>query len=388
MKSLLKIFSISAFLFFMSGTFVFAQYDYRHPLPEEKGVRPPHHAGMKPVAPQSLPNREDFERRLNDPDNRLSNLDLNNDGYVDFLRVVEVEEKGTHLVVIQAVIGDNLFQDVATVIVEGTNETSATVTIVGSRDIYGDNYVIVPTYVVRPVIFGWFWTPAYAVYHSAWYWGFYPSYYHRHLCWGYHTYHRHIHTWHTRHHNHCHFHRPKEYHHSAHHVEMHRGVGRNDYATHRPDAGYRKEPTPNRNLEARPVGGASNGTTVRPNATQQGRPAGSVSTSERNTNRTTNRTTTTKENGATRRPTATTLPARPTTSTTRSTSTTTTARPTTTTTRSTSSTTTARPSTSSTMRNTTTTTVRPTTTRSTSSTTTARQSTSSTTRNTLKTTSR
>ena len=65
MKSLLKIFSISAFLFFMSGTFVFAQYDYRHPLPEEKGVRPPHHAGMKPVAPQSLPNREDFERRLN-----------------------------------------------------------------------------------------------------------------------------------------------------------------------------------------------------------------------------------------------------------------------------------------------------------------------------------
>ncbi len=50
-------------------------------------------------------NIEDFERRLNDPENRISNLDLNNDGYVDFLRVVEVEEKGTHLIVIQAVIG-------------------------------------------------------------------------------------------------------------------------------------------------------------------------------------------------------------------------------------------------------------------------------------------
>ena len=42
-------------------------------------------------------NLEDFEHRLNDPENRISNLDLNNDGYVDFLRVVEVEEKGTHL---------------------------------------------------------------------------------------------------------------------------------------------------------------------------------------------------------------------------------------------------------------------------------------------------
>jgi hypothetical protein len=282
-------------------------------------------------------NIEDFERRLNDPDNRLSNLDLNNDGYVDFLRVVEVEEKGTHLVVIQAVIGDNLFQDVATVIVEGENETSATVTIVGSRDIYGDNYVIVPKYVVRPVIFGWFWTPTYVVYHSGWYWGFYPSYYHSHLCWGYHTYHRHMHRWHTHYHNHCHFHRPKEYHHSAHHVEMHRGVGRNDYVTHRPNAGYRKEPTPNRNLEARPVGGATN---------DGRRPAGSMSTSNRTTGARSTSTTARPTTNATRRSTATTLPARPTTSTTRpttsttrSTTTTTTARPTTSTTRSTSTTT-------------------------------------------------
>jgi hypothetical protein len=83
-------------------------------------------------------NVEDFERRLNDPDNRISNLDLNNDGYVDFLRVVEVEEKGTHLLVIQAVIGQDLYQDVASVIVEGENRTTATVTIVGNRDIYGN----------------------------------------------------------------------------------------------------------------------------------------------------------------------------------------------------------------------------------------------------------
>ena len=211
---------------------------------------------------------EDFERRLNDPENRISNLDLNNDGYVDFLRVVEVEEKGTHLIVIQAVIGQDLYQDVASVIVEGENQTSATVTIVGNRDIYGENYVIVPRYVVRPVIFDWLWLPTYAVYRSVWYWDYYPHYYHHYTCLGYHSYHRHIKVWHTHHHHHCDFHRPVDYHHNTHYVELHRTVTRNDYATHRPNQGYRSEPAPNRNLEARPA--------------TQNRQAGSLSTSANN----------------------------------------------------------------------------------------------------------
>lgn len=235
-------------------------------------------------------NVEDFERRLNDPENRISNLDLNNDGYVDFLRVVEVEEKGTHLIVIQAVIGQDLYQDVASIIVEGESKTSATVTIVGNRDIYGDNYVIVPRYVVRPVIFDWFWLPTYVVYHSLWYWDYYPHYYHHHICLGYHSYHRHIHTWHTHHHHHCDFHRPTNYHHHNHHVEMHRSVTRNDYATHRPNQGYRAEPTPNSHVEARPV--------------TQGRPNGSLSTSPNNrVTRTATRTQSVVSTTATRRPT-------------------------------------------------------------------------------------
>ena len=227
-------------------------------------------------------NVEDFERRLNDPDNRISNLDLNNDGYVDFLRVVEVEEKGTHLIVIQAVIGQDLYQDVASVIVEGENKTSATVTIVGNRNIYGDNYVIVPRYVVRPVIFDWFWLPTYAVYRSVWYWDYYPHYYHRHICLGYHSYHRHIHVWHTNHHNHCEFHRPTHHEPKPHHVEMYRGVVRNDYATHRPNQGYRTEPTPNSHVEPRP---AATTIQARPSgqpavtSTNRGRQPGNVSTS-------------------------------------------------------------------------------------------------------------
>lgn len=313
-------------------------------------------------------NVEDFERRLNDPENRISNLDLNNDGYVDFLRVVEVEEKGTHLIVIQAVIGHDLYQDVASVIIEGETKTSATVTIIGNRDIYGDNYVIVPRYVVRPVIFDWFWLPTYVVYRSLWYWDYYPHYYHHYICLGYHSYHRHIHTWHS-HHHHCDFHRPVEYHHHNHHVEMHRTVARNDYATHRPNQGYRTEPTPNHHIEARP--------------TAQGRSAGSLSTSPNNnriersttriqsTTKSTHRpaTTTTSSASTSRRVTqtatttsasletrkSTTLPARPTASTTARKTTTITSRTSTVTPRtttSTSRTTSVRPSSTSSSRST------------------------------------
>ena len=49
-------------------------------------------------------NLEDFERNLNDPEIQISNLDLNEDGFVDYLRVVESTEDGLHLILIQAVL--------------------------------------------------------------------------------------------------------------------------------------------------------------------------------------------------------------------------------------------------------------------------------------------
>ncbi len=65
---------------------------------------------------------EDFERKLNDPELQISNLDLNGDGNVDYLRVVETSEKNTHLIAIQAVIDKDQFQDVATAEVEKTKK--------------------------------------------------------------------------------------------------------------------------------------------------------------------------------------------------------------------------------------------------------------------------
>ncbi|NOY50902.1 MAG: hypothetical protein GXO88_10125 [Chlorobi bacterium] len=121
---------------------------------------------------------EDFEKKLNDPELQISNLDLNGDGKVDYLRVVETSEKNTHLIAIQAVIGNDQFQDVATVEVEKDEKGETRVQVVGDVYMYGPNYIVQPVYVSPPVIFMFFWGPLYHPWHSPYYWGYYPPYYH------------------------------------------------------------------------------------------------------------------------------------------------------------------------------------------------------------------
>lgn len=56
---------------------------------------------------------EEFEQRVNDYNTGINNLDLNADGQVDYLRVIESAKGNTHLVVLQAVIGYDMYRDVA-----------------------------------------------------------------------------------------------------------------------------------------------------------------------------------------------------------------------------------------------------------------------------------
>lgn len=122
---------------------------------------------------------EDFERRLNDPDLKISNLDLNEDGYVDYLRVIEVSENGTHMVLVQAVIGEDQYQDVATIDLEKDDDSGETkVQVVGDVYVYGPDYVIEPVYSTPPVIYVYLWGPRYTAWYSPYYWGYYPTYYH------------------------------------------------------------------------------------------------------------------------------------------------------------------------------------------------------------------
>lgn len=120
---------------------------------------------------------EDFERRLNDPSAQISNLDLNNDNYVDYLRVVEVGESDVRVIVIQSVLGQDQFQDVATIELERHRNKTVQVQIVGNSYIYGPNYIFEPYYYSTPLFFDMFWLATYRPYYSPWYWGYYPTYY-------------------------------------------------------------------------------------------------------------------------------------------------------------------------------------------------------------------
>ena len=121
---------------------------------------------------------EEFEQKINDADSQISNLDLNNDGEVDYLKVVENYNRGVHTIVLQDVISRSESKNVATITVEKGNNDKASVVISGNPEIYGDNYEIEPVYLYVPPIFSIFWNPYYSCWRSPYYWGYYPHYYH------------------------------------------------------------------------------------------------------------------------------------------------------------------------------------------------------------------
>ncbi len=86
----------------------------------------------------------DLEKKINDPDMQVNNLDLNSDDEVDIVKIVEYDEDNTRLLVIQAVLGENDFQDVATIEIEKHGEDSISLQIVGDPDLYGPDYVLEP----------------------------------------------------------------------------------------------------------------------------------------------------------------------------------------------------------------------------------------------------
>lgn len=119
----------------------------------------------------------DFEYRLNDPNLQISNLDLNNDNEVDYLRVVEMVENGAHLVVLQAVLQQDVYQDVATIAVSRNKSTKVQIQIIGDPYMYGANYIYNPVYVVQPPLYSVFWGINYRPYRSYYGWNHYPTFY-------------------------------------------------------------------------------------------------------------------------------------------------------------------------------------------------------------------
>lgn len=203
-------------------------------------------------------NLEEFETMLNNPDSAFCNLDLNGDGQVDYLRVVETGEGNKRLIVLQAVLAKDIFQDVASIYVEKDEKDEVSVQVVGDEFVYGTNYVIEPIYVYRPVIYDWFWSPSWYAWHSPWYWGYWPGWWYTHACWAHDWYWHRCYAYHH-HHYYCSFRHAHHPHHGYH--ELHSGVSRREYAVAHPDRSFTQRNTGMTN--AREIRSSSSGVRAR-----------------------------------------------------------------------------------------------------------------------------
>ena len=120
-------------------------------------------------------NLEAFERALNSSGLGVNNLDLDGDGNVDFIRVVEEVADDAHLVVLQVPLGDDEFQDVATIEVEKAADDVPSMQVRGNEVIYGVHfYVVAPVHIHTWPIITWMYGPYYHPYRSVFYFGHYP----------------------------------------------------------------------------------------------------------------------------------------------------------------------------------------------------------------------
>ena len=92
---------------------------------------------------------EEFERLLNSADAKVNNLDLNGDGDIDYIKVIDRNEGNVHAFILQAIVSERESQDVAVIELEKLANGKAVLQITGDADVYGIETIIEPTEEVR-----------------------------------------------------------------------------------------------------------------------------------------------------------------------------------------------------------------------------------------------
>jgi hypothetical protein len=87
---------------------------------------------------------EEFEKLINEPENNITNMDLNDDKDVDYIRVTEKKDGDARIFILQAVIGDDDYTDVAIVALEKTGAETAELQVTGDEDIFGEEITLEP----------------------------------------------------------------------------------------------------------------------------------------------------------------------------------------------------------------------------------------------------
>ena len=87
---------------------------------------------------------EDFEKALNKENSNVNNLDLNEDGDIDYIRVVDNMDGEVHAIVLQVPISENESQDLAVIEIEKTGPEEAILQIIGDEEVYGETTIVEP----------------------------------------------------------------------------------------------------------------------------------------------------------------------------------------------------------------------------------------------------
>ena len=166
---------------------------------------------------QQASSPEEFEKLLNTEGNGVNNLDLNGDGDIDYISVIDKMDKDVHAFILQAIVSDKERHDIAVIELEKNGDASAMVQIIGDEDIYGEQVIVEPDggdngaiiydrnernisgpdpdgyYGNSPIVVNvWLWpsvrfvyAPVYVAWASPWRWRSYPVWWHpwRPLAW-------------------------------------------------------------------------------------------------------------------------------------------------------------------------------------------------------------
>ncbi len=144
---------------------------------------------------------EDFEKMLNTEDNHVNNLDLDGDGDIDYIKVIDNMDGDVHALVLQVTVSSSENQDIAVIEIEKDGDESALLQIIGDEEIYGESIIIEPSNegddhkkksknkgpylnafddIVVINVWGWpsiryVYAPVYRPWISPWRWSLYPT---------------------------------------------------------------------------------------------------------------------------------------------------------------------------------------------------------------------
>jgi len=127
---------------------------------------------------KNVTDAESFERALNDPAEKVNNLDLDENGKTDYIEVTEYGADSLRGFSLTTQLTDGQEQEIATIEIEKNADGYANVQTHGNQQIYGNNHYYHSRVSLTDIlVVGWLFSGNRPDYSSPWGYGRYPTYY-------------------------------------------------------------------------------------------------------------------------------------------------------------------------------------------------------------------